>query len=539
MCELILLNGDFRTQDPVHPRASAVAIAGGRIRAVSDNDEIRTRAHPDAEVIDLGGRLALPGLTDSHIHFYQWALRRQQLTLSNAGSLKEVLARITQAARETAPGAWVVGRGLDETRWPEGRLPTREELDATVPAQPVLLWRRDSHLAIANSRALELAGVKEDTADPPDGAIERDQSGQPTGVLFERAVDLVSSSLPKPSDEETVKAMGDAVPVMHKLGLTGLHDMRIWGGAEGQAALAAWQRFQQTGRMDIRCWMTLSGDLVDEAIDLGLKTGLGNDRLRLGHLKFFTDGSMGSRTAWVIEPYETGGFGMPVCSMVDLAEAIRRADQAGLAVAVHAIGDKANREVMTIFEDLAGRASISHLVKTARPCAPHRIEHAQILRPEDLARMSRLDVVASLQPLHITDEITIHDQALGARAKWAYAFRDMIDAGIRVTFGSDCPVSDPNPMWGIHAAVTRRQRDGTPEKGWYPHQTLTVPEAVRAYTMGAAVACGLEHELGSLTEGKLADLVVLDQDMYSIDPMAIHNVKVDLTIFDGQVVYQR
>jgi hypothetical protein len=429
--------------------------------------------------------------------------------------------------------------GLDESRWPEKRLPTRDDLDRVGPDHFIFLRRRDGHLAVANSRVLEQAGVNEATPDPNEGVIERDSTGRPTGTLKERALDLIEPIIPDPTEEETVEAMRSATSAIHSLGVTGVHDMRVWGGTEGRRSFRVWQRLQEEGILELRCWTALPGELLAEAAALGLKTGFGNSSLRIGHLKYFVDGSIGSRTAWMLEPFEPGGNGIPVCGMEELAQNIAKANGSGLAAAIHGIGDRAMRELLRVLEDLETRP-LGRGASTPRPLSvPNRIEHFQIVHPEDLKRFGRLNLVVSAQPLHITDDIEMHERMIGDRCRRAYPLRSFLEAGGRVIFGSDCPVSDPNPLWGIHAAVTRRRRDGTPEKGWYPEQCLTVDEAVRGYTLNPAVACGRANDLGSITPGKLADLVVLDRDIFEMEPMDIHRAKVELTIFDGRIVFQR
>jgi predicted amidohydrolase YtcJ len=392
------------------------------------------------------------------------------------------------------------------------------------------------HLAVVNSPALQQSGITRDTPDPRDGVIDRDPSGEPTGVLRELAINLVRGTIPPASEAETLAAMRDGMPVLHCLGLTGLHDFRIMGGAEGPSAFRAYQRLQAENQLNLRLWMNIPGERLDEAVALGLRTGFGDDRLRVGHVKLFSDGSQGARTAWMLEPYvDNGQYGMPLTPMEAIAESMRKADQAGLAVAIHAIGDRANRELLDVFEEVLGGERESLV---APPAAPHRIEHVQNIRPVDVQRLARLKITASIQPIHVTDDMPMIETSVGERSRWAYAFRDMLNAGVKFAMGSDCPVADPNPLWGIHAAVTRQQRDGTPVGGWYPQQRLTVAEAVWGYTVGTALVTGQESRLGSLTPGKLADLVVLDRDIFDIDPMQIAQTQVVMTVFDGQVVFE-
>ena len=531
MADLILLNGLIRTQDATQPLAQALAVADGRILAVADDSEIKPLISARSKVLDLGGRLVLPGMTDCHTHFLSWAMSRHHIPLADAESLGQVLEMVERASKNTAPGAWITGWGLDETRWPERRLPTRFDLDVVAPIHPVFLRRRDGHMAVVNSQALHLAGIKENKEDIPDGVFDRDASGKLTGILKEHAAEMVADMIPSLTLEKVVDQMRQAIPELHAAGLTGIHDVRIPG--EKSLPFRAWQYMEELGDLNLRCWMLVSGEYLHQALDLGLSTGFGNDRLRVGHVKYFLDGSMGSQTAWMEEPYQDGRRGISVLPVDELKESVKFAQKAGLSVSIHAIGDRAIREVISIFE------SVKSTESAPEPHIPHRIEHAQIIRPKDLIRLSGLNVTASVQPLHLTDEIAIHEARIGSRSKWAFTFRDMISAGIALIFGSDCPVSDYKPLRGIHAAVTRRRSDGSPDGGWYPAQGITVTDAVRAYTIEPALRTGRDADLGSISPGKLADIVVLDKDIYNIDPMAIQETKIDFTIFNGQVVYER
>ena len=352
-------------------------------------------------------------------------------------------------------------------------------------------------------------------------------------MLRELAINLVREVIPLPTDAETVTAMRDGFTELHRLGLTGVHDYRIMGGADGPPAFRAYQHLRATGELALRMWMLLPGEHLNQAIEMGLRTGFGDETLRVGHVKFFSDGGQGARTAWMLEPYEdTASCGMPLTPMDEIAGAVRRAHKAGLAVAIHAIGDRTNRELITVFEQVLNSE------QDTAPSAPHRIEHLQNIRPEDVRRLGRLGVVASVQPIHVPDDFPMIEKSVGSRGCWAYPFRDLLAAGVPLAFGSDCPVANPNPMWGIHAAVTREMRDGTPTGGWYPGQRLSVAEAVWGFTMGAALVSGRAAKLGSITPGKLADLVVLDRDIFTIDPMEIAQTQVVMTIFSGQIVFE-
>jgi len=535
--ELILINGDFYTQDPACPQATAVAIRGGRYLAVDDDDHVLVHSWRGVPVIDLEGRKVLPGFTDAHIHLLGWALSRRQMSLVGVTSLADLQQRLAEQVVTTSPGRWIVGQGWNETEWPEARVPTRSDLDGVSPDHPVLLWRTDLHMAVVNSCALERAGLTVDTPDPTGGVVGRDAQGELNGVLCDTAVSLVTSAIPTPTEDEALGALREGFCELHRLGLTGVHAFPGVGGASGPLGFRVYQRLEVAGELSTRVWMLLPGENLDEAIALGLRTGMGSDMLRVGHLKFFADGSQGARTAWMSEPYEDApGCGLPIVPAEELAEATRRADRAGLAVAIHAIGDQANHALIRALEPvLKDRRG----AETVLPAAPHRIEHAQMLRTEDVLHMARLGLVGSVQPIHATDDIPMIERSVGVRSRLAYPFSDMQRAGVTLAFGSDGPVADINPFYGVHAAVTRQRRDGTPAGGWYPAQRLSVAEAVRGYTFGPAIASGRRADLGSIAPGKLADLIVLDRDIFAIPPEEIAETQVVMTVVGGDVVYRR
>ncbi|MGD9086432.1 MAG: amidohydrolase, partial [Desulfobacterales bacterium] len=477
-------------------------------------------------------------LMDSHFHFYDWAMGRQQLDLAQVNSLDELLDQVAQSAAKLPPEKWILGQGWNESDWPEHTMPRRDHLDAVAPAHPVALWRCDLHLVAVNSTALQLAGIDKTTPDPPDGVIEKDSSGHPTGILRELAPNLIKAVIPAPEADAVVAAMQDGITKLHTLGLTGLHDVRLMGGLEGAPALKAWQLLNEKDKLDLRCWVSLAGERLEEAIALGFRTGLGDERLHIGHLKYFADGGMGARTAWMLEPYLDAELGMPLGSMAELAKKISAAEKAGLAVIVHAIGDRANREVIDVLEEIIE----SREQTKERPFMPsalsHRIEHAQMIRSEDIQRLAKLKVAVCVQPHNMILDINMIDESVGPLGRHTYAYKEMIDAGIPVLLSSDAPVCDPSPLVGIHAAVTRQRRDGTPAGGWYPEQRISVADALRGYTTMPAAFYGQTRNMGSLTPGKWADMIVLDRDIFQVDPMEIADTQVEMTVFDGRVVYQ-
>jgi predicted amidohydrolase YtcJ len=437
------------------------------------------------------------------------------------------LERVAARAERTPEGQWLTGRGWDQSLWPGGEFPTRQDLDRAAPEHPVWLRRKCGHAGWANTRALELAGITGDTANPPGGAIDHDPAtGQPTGILKETAMDLMAQLFAEPSEDEAVAAIKTAMANAHKQGLVGVHTM------EGPAAFRGFQRLRADGELQMRVLMQIPEDNLDAAIQAGLQSGLGDDRLRIGGVKAFADGALGARTAYMIEPFEgePENYGIAVSDAGQLTELVSKASRAGLAAFIHAIGDRANREVLDAVEASRRAGEGLHL--------RHRIEHTQILHPDDIPRLAKLGVIASLQPIHATQDMLLADKLWGARSAGAYAYRSLLDNGAVLAFGSDSPVEDLNVMVGIHAAVTRRRADGSPgPEGWYPEQKLTVDESVYAYTAGAAYASGEENIKGTLSPGKLADLVVLSQDIFEIDPMEILGTEVVATMLDGQVVY--
>ncbi|HET89840.1 MAG TPA: amidohydrolase [Chloroflexi bacterium] len=532
LADQLLVNGRIYTLDAQFPRASAIALAGDRVLAVGEDGatnagrDLRALLSPGGTVRDLGGRCMLPGLTDSHIHFTRYALGLRQVDLTGTATLDEMLHLVAQRARETEPGRWILGRGWDQERWPEHRFPTAADLDRAAPDHPVRLIAKSGHALVANSRALRLAAITAETPDPPGGQIGRDDAGRPTGMLFEEsAADLIKAVVPQPSPAETDDALREAFPRAWRVGLTAIHDV------DADLALEAYQRLHVRSELGLRVVKYLPDRVLDAALTVGVRAGLGDDWLRVGGIKLFTDGALGPRTAMMLQPYqgEPDNLGIPTMEEEALRRVARRAVAGGLPLAVHAIGDRANRMVLDVLADV-GSVDGGRL--------PHRIEHVQLLHPDDVSRLAELGIVASMQPLHATQDYEMAERYWGERCATAYALGSLARAGALLVFGSDCPVEDLNPFLGIHAAVTRRRSDGSPgPEGWYPEQRLTVEEAVRGFTLGAAHAVGLADRLGSLSPGKLADLIVLDRDIFTGDPMEIAGTRVVATMIGGRFVH--
>ena len=517
--DLVLFNGRVHTLDAHLPYATAVAVRDERIVYVGDDATARETLRSGGEAVDLKGRCVLPGLTDAHLHFL-WFAQGLQSVDAETPTLDEALARVGERTKIAAPGAWITGRGWNHNLW--GSLPIAADLDSVALGHPVALKAKSGHAVWVNSRALELAGVTASTPDPLNGQIVRNSHGRPTGILLENAMDLITKAQPEPAPEEAAEMMRAAFPVAHRAGLTGIHDF------DEPVAFAAFQMLRDRQQMGLRVVKSIPRKSLSQAIDVRLRSGLGDDWLRIGSIKMFADGALGPQTASMLEPFEgSNGLGIATLSKDEMMDDVRRANAAGLSCAIHAIGDRACRTVLDVYEEVGARD------------LRNRIEHVQLLHPQDYGRLGKLGIVASMQPTHATSDMLMADKYWGKRCAGAYAWRTQLDAGAVLAFGSDCPVEKIDPLLGIHAAVTRRRADGSPApEGWYPEQRLTVEEAVRAFTWSAAYAAGQENRIGSISPGKLADFTVLNRDIFSIEPMDILNTHVDATIIDGRFVWR-
>lgn len=531
--DLLLFNGHVYTQDAMCPKAQAVAIAGSRIVAVGDDADLRSLLRPSGQAVDLHGRTVVPGLIDAHVHFgwYSLSIYEGRVDLDNVPTKAEAIKRVARAALRRSPGQWIQGGGWNKNIWIDPSFPTAADLDVVTPDQPVALEDKSHHATWVNSRALELAGITEITRDPPGGKIVRDESGHPTGVLLETAAELVYKVAPDPDVETMVQALRQGITEAHRLGLTGVHD------PGHPTVLAALQVLRARGELGLRALVHIPTDGLEHAVELGLRSGLGDECLRIGGVKIFADGALGPQTGHMLAPYEgsADNLGIPTHTEGELLALVRHACAAGFSVAVHAIGDAANRSILDAIENAQSSAAQSTDLSI-----PNRIEHVQLLHLDDVPRLARLGVVASMQPIHATSDMEMAQRYWGRRCDLAYAWHSVLDRGAALAFGSDCPVETLDPLAGIHAAVTRRRADGSPgPEGWIPGQRLTVGQAVRAYTLGAAHASGEAHLKGSLVAGKLADLTVLADDIFRIEPMDILDTHVEMTVVDGRIVYRR
>ncbi len=500
--------------------ADAVFVRGGRISAVGRARDLLA-AVPGAPRIDARGATVTPGLTDAHLHFVPWAQGRRQPDLIGAATRAEALERVRAALAASADDAPLLGRGWDEMGW-EAR-PDRAALDALAPVRPVLLHSHDFHSLWVNGAALRAAGVTRETPDPPGGRFERDAAGEPTGVVRENAVPCFAALAGQAGPAIDAELLDDGAAELHAAGVTSVHDyQRNATDLARMRALAARRR--------LRVLQHVGPEQMDALVSAGLASGVGDAWFRIGSLKLFADGALGSRTAALLEPYDDGhGLGVVTIERDELLALVTRAARAGFAAAIHAIGDRAVRHALDAFEAARIAAHPTPL--------PPRIEHVQLLHPDDLPRFAALGVAASMQPSHATSDAFAATAAWGARCALAYPWRSLEAQGVRLAFGSDAPVEPPRPWEGLHAALTRVRADGTPAGGFVPEQCIGIDAALRAYTEGAAVLSGLAGQLGTLEPGAEADLVVWDRDLHATPPAELLAARPAVTVLGGEIVY--
>jgi predicted amidohydrolase YtcJ len=534
--DLIIKNAKVWTVDKSVPTAQAVAVLGDRIIAVGSNAEVEILRSPATKVIDAGGKLLLPGFNDAHVHFVGGGLQLDFAQLNDATSTEEFVRRIGEQAKKTPKGEWIQGGDWDETKWSPPNLPTKDLIDPVTPDNPAFLGRYDGHSALANSAALRLAGITAQTPDPPGGTIVRDVRGNPTGDLKDAAKNLVLKVIPPLSHDQRLRAMRRALEYAASLGVTSVQHMND-EESDSFADIRAYGELLQRGELTTRVYVAPAVSDVRKLAEAGIRHAFGSSFLRIGALKGFADGSLGSGTAYFFDPYsnDPNNFGLLRNQMQPLSQMrdwMLQADAAGLQLCTHAIGDRAISMVLDLYTD----------VVKAHPGMERRfrIEHAQHMAAKDFARFAQLDVIASVQPYQAIDDGRWAEARIGHdRASRTYAFRTFLDRGVHLAFGTDWDVAPLNPLLGVYAAVTRATLDGKNPGGWFPEQRLTVAESVEAYTLGSAYAEFQEKEKGSITPGKLADMVVLSDDLFSIDPAKIRDVKVLKTIVGGKVVWDQ
>lgn len=527
MTTLFLDNANVYTLDPSLPKARGLAIKDGLITRLLR--EGGSGAPQSGGIIeDLEGKTVLPGFTDAHIHLKQYALSLRKVDCETTTKAK-CLEHVSQRAREISPGAWILGHGWDQNQWQEG-FGTRSELDHAAPENPVFLTAKSLHAAWVNSAALKEAGINKHTPDPKGGHLSRNHEGKPTGLLFENAIPLVKDHIPQPDLQESIDAIQEAQRALWKLGLTGVHDF------DRQISFSALQELDRRGHLKLRVVKNLPIEHLGSLVEIGLRSDFGNPMLRIGGLKAFADGALGPQTAAMIDPYneKDKGRGMLLLEEKEIFRMGVQAVKHGLSMSVHAIGDRANRSVLDAYERLRGVERKKQL-----PQLRHRIEHVQLLSPQDLHRMGELNIIASMQPIHATSDMFTAERQWGDRCRYAYAWQTLLDHNTVLAFGSDAPVESPNPFLGLHAAVSRRKQSGEPgPEGWIPQERIDLIEAIKAYTVGPAYASGWEAHLGKLAPGYWGDLILLEDDPFQSPEESLPSIHPVATMVQGEWVWR-
>ena len=528
--DLIITNAKIWTVDKSLPTAQAVAVLGDRIVAVGSNTEADAWRAPHTHVIDAGGKLLLPGFNDAHVHFVSGGMQLDNIQLNDATTPEEFARRIGERARVTAKGEWIVGGNWDETKWNPPNMPTKELIDAVTPDTPVFVSRYDGHMGLANSVALRLAGITAKTPDPPGGTIVRDAQGNPTGALKDAATDYIDKVIPPLTHDQRLKIVKRALAHAASVGVTSVQHM-----VASNEDIAVYSELLQRDELTTRIYVAPSITHVDDLAKLGIGHAFGGPYLRIGALKAFADGSLGSGTAYFYEPFLNQGNNRGLLSdemqpISLMRDRYMKADAAGLQICTHAIGDEGISTILDLYSEV--------IKKHGEADRRLRIEHAQHMAAKDFERFAQLHVIASVQPYHAIDDGRFAESHIGhERASRTYAFRTFLDHGVRLAFGTDWEVAPLDPLLTVYAAVTRATLDGRNPNGWFPEQKLSVAEAIEAYTMGSAYAEFQEKEKGSITPGKLADMVLLSDDIFSIVPEKIREVRVLKTFVGGRLVF--
>jgi len=523
----ILYNANIYPTASIESQHTAIAIENERVIAIGNDEEILGLSRPGCRIVDSQGKTILPGLTDSHIHLSLYAQSLEKINCETK-TKQACLDQIAEKAHKIKPGEWIIGHGWNQNNWPEG-FGCAADLDAIAPNNPVYLTDKAIHSGWVNSLALQLAGITNQTPNPSGGVIHRDSSGAPTGILFETAMFLIEAAIPPLHPENLAKLISRAQQELWKFGITAAHDF------DELSCFEALQLLHQRDELKLRVIKGIPEYALQTALDMRLQTGFGDAMLRIGSLKLFADGALGPHTAAMLDAYsdDPNNFGVLIGDSQHFYPILETAAKNRLAVAVHAIGDRANREVLDAYARLR-----DYEAKNQLPRLPHRIEHVQIIQPQDQNRLVQLGITASMQPIHATSDMFTCDRCWGERSKFAYAFKDLLDKGTRLIFGSDAPVESPNPFIGIHAAVTRRRPDGSPgTEGWYPQQKLDLSTTLKAYTSTPASIYGRQFEQGNLTPGCFADLILLDQDPFKASAEDLHFLAPSGTMVAGEWVW--
>ncbi|NIR50332.1 amidohydrolase, partial [candidate division KSB1 bacterium] len=525
----IFVNGKIWTNDRPQKEATAMAVQGGCIVAVGDESTVQPFKHSNTQIVDLNGKRVLPGFNDAHVHFMKGGFHLLGVDLRKAQTRDEFRAIVKDYASNLPNGRWITGGNWDHEVWPDKHWPSKELIDDVTPDHPVMVQRLDMHIALANSRALGMAGITTDTPDPFGGTIHRDpKTGVPTGILIDNAADLVYGVIPDPTAEERLQAARAAQQHALSLGVTSLQDINA-----SERDLRTYLNLCEASEFKVRLYVFRPIGLRRQLAEVGVRRAFGNAWMRIGGVKAFTDGSMGARSALFYEPYndDPATSGLALQSKEDLLKMILEADASGLQIALHAIGDKANTWALDAFE--AARKRNGNWERR------HRIEHAQVVLPTDLPRFAELGVIASLQPSHCIDDMRWAEGRIGNRTKHSYLVRSFVKHDSQIAFGTDWTVASLNPMEGLYAAVTRESLEGSPAGGWFPDEKIALEQAIEFYTLGSAYAEFADHEKGRLVPGSLADFVVLDRDIFSISPKELPETRVLMTVVGGDVMFEQ
>jgi predicted amidohydrolase YtcJ len=528
--DLIILNAEVWTVDKALPNAHAVAVLGDRIVAVGGNTEMETWRGPHTRVIDANGKLLLPGFNDAHVHFVSGGMQLDNVDLKDAASPQEFARLIGERAKARPKSEWITGGNWDETKWNPPNIPSKEMIDALTPETPLFVTRYDGHMGVANSVTLRLAGITAKTPDPPGGTIVRDKDGNPTGALKDAAAELVYKIIPPLNHDQRIKIIKRAMAHAASLGVTSVQHM----GVDAEE-VSAYAELLQRGELTVRIYAVTPIPEVEDLSKVGVRRAFGGPFLRLGGLKGFADGSLGSGTAYFYDPFLNQGENRGLLSdemhpPSRMRDRMIKGDAAGLQLCTHAIGDHAISIILDFYSEIVK----AHGEGDYR----FRIEHAQHMAAKDFQRFADLHVIASVQPYHAIDDGRFAESRIGHdRASRTYAFRTFLDHGVRLALGTDWEVAPLDPMQTVYAAVTRATLDGKNPGGWFPEQKLSLAETIEAYTLGSAYAEFQENEKGSITPGRLADLVLLSDDLFTIAPEQIRNVHVLKTIVGGKVVF--
>jgi len=528
MADLVLFNGRVFTVEKSLPWAEAVAVRDGKIMAVGANAEVKKLIGKDTQTIDLQGKLVLPGFNDAHLHFASGGLYLLGIDLRPARDEKEFVSILKEYIKKLPKGEWVTGGNWDHENWPSKKHPGKELIAAFTLDRPVLLQRLDGHMALANSLALKLAGINHDTPNPQGGEIVKDKkTGEPSGILRDEAIGLVAAVIPPLTRSRREQAIRTAIRHAQELGVTSIQDN------SSREDLEIYQELLAKGELGVRVNAWRDSSCIADFSRIGIGASFGGPFLRLGVIKIFVDGSMGAGTALFFEPYadDPQTCGLPIYKENELNALVLAVDKAGLQIAAHAIGDKANTWILNAL----AQARLENGVRDSR----HRVEHSQVVRPEDVARFRELAVIASIQPSHCIDDMRWAEKRIGSRVNNAYRFASFLKSGVHLAFGTDWDVEPLDPLLGIYAAVSRELPAGGPAGGWYPDEKLSLAEAIANYTLGSAYAEFQEKVKGSIAPGKWADLVVMEKNLFEIPKKDILKTAVAMTILAGKIIYKK